>query len=214
MLYIQLCGISIQLGIGSQSTQKKLWNTNSGEGLKHQLLQVLIPQLKSAPPSGRVNQYNVSSHLIFFHLSVRFAGMSLLLSLLFQEVAGVTGANPSYPCGQGQGTPWMSCQLIAVPLLMVEATTQGANCTSGAILGFGILFKDTSCRSVPPQGSRDSNLPITSQPALPTELQLPLYNVMKKLNRLPVWILTFNLNNLGIGNPVKRSTHRSCFTLI
>ena len=35
---------------------------------------------------------------------------------------------------------------------------QGANCTSGTILGFSILLKDTStCSSVPPQGSRDSN---------------------------------------------------------
>ena len=35
----------------------------------------------------------------------------------------------------------------------------GANCTSGAILGFSVLLKDTSiCSSVPPQGSQDSRL--------------------------------------------------------
>ena len=48
----------------------------------------------------------------------------------------------------------MSRQLIAGPLLMAEVTTQGANCTSGAILGFSILLKDTTtCSSVPAQGS-------------------------------------------------------------
>ena len=47
--------------------------------------------------------------------------------------------------GEGEGTPWMSRQLIAGPLLTL---------TSGAIL-FSILLKDTlACSSVPPQGSR------------------------------------------------------------
>ena len=44
----------------------------------------------------------------------------------------------------GQGTPWMSCQLIAGPLLMAVAATQGAICTSGATLGFSILLKRIS----------------------------------------------------------------------
>ena len=53
-----------------------------------------------------------------------------------------------------------------------EAATQGANCTSGALVGFSILLKDTStCSSVPGIGTSD--LPITSPPALPTELQPP-----------------------------------------
>ena len=56
---------------------------------------------------------------------------------------------------EGQGTPWMSHQLIAETLLMAENARQGANCTSGQILGFSILLKDTSTSStVPPQGSR------------------------------------------------------------
>ena len=60
-------------------------------------------------------------------------------------------------CGSG---PWVAApervrvishQLIAGPLLMAVTATQGANCTSGAILGFTILLKDTStCSSVPP----------------------------------------------------------------
>ena len=47
--------------------------------------------------------------------------------------------------------PWMSRQLIARPLLMAVADTQGANCTSGATLGFSILLKATlTCSSGPP----------------------------------------------------------------
>ena len=47
----------------------------------------------------------------------------------------------------------MSHQLIAGPLLMAEAATQSANCTSGAILGFSVLLKDTLTRgSVPVPG--------------------------------------------------------------
>ena len=57
---------------------------------------------------------------------------------------------------------------------MAVAATQGANCTSGAILGFSILLKDTStCSSVPPQGSRGFEPAITGPPALPTELHPP-----------------------------------------
>ena len=70
--------------------------------------------------------------------------------------------------GIGQGTPWMSWQLIAGPLLMAVAATQGAICTSGAILGFSILLKDTStCIPVPPRGARiwAGDLLITSPPA-------------------------------------------------
>ena len=53
--------------------------------------------------------------------------------------------NPSqFLNGQRQGTPWMSRQLMAEPLLMAESTTQGATCTSGAIFGFSILLKYTS----------------------------------------------------------------------
>ena len=53
----------------------------------------------------------------------------------FQEVAGLLGPNPVNCMGESQGTPGMS------PLL---TAAQGANCKSGAILGFSILLKDTS----------------------------------------------------------------------
>ena len=60
--------------------------------------------------------------------------------------------------GEDQGTPWMSRQLIAGPLLMAEAALQKVPTAHQAISGFSILLKDTStCSSVPPQGSRDSN---------------------------------------------------------
>ena len=77
------------------------------------------------------------------------------------------------------GTPWMSLIAGPLPLRMTVAAPQGVNGPSGAILGFSILLKDTSaCSSVPPQGNRGfrtSNLLITGAPALPTELQPPLY---------------------------------------
>ena len=65
------------------------------------------------------------------------------------------------------------------------------SCTSGAILGFSILLKDTStCSSVPPRGAgtQTSNLLITSPPALPTELHPPYlilsYLILSYLQRL------------------------------
>ena len=79
-----------------------------------------------------------------------FWGNSFYLYSPFSRGRGFTGANASLLYGRRQGTPWMSRQLIAGPLLMAEAATQGANCTSGAILGFSILLKDTStCNSFP-----------------------------------------------------------------
>ena len=47
-----------------------------------------------------------------------------LLYHLFQGGAGVTGAKSSDSMGVGQGTPWMSRQLIAGPLLMAVAATK------------------------------------------------------------------------------------------
>ena len=95
---------------------------------------------------------NRSFRFVFFSaFSVRVAGCCCFLSLW--GVAGLTGAKSSF-YSWAKGTPLMSRQLIAGPLLMAVAVTQGANCTSGAILGFSILLKDTStCSSVPPQGS-------------------------------------------------------------
>ena len=56
---------------------------------------------------------------------------------------GLLGPNPVYSMGEGQATPWISHLLIAGPLMMAVATTQGANCKSGATLEFSILLKDT-----------------------------------------------------------------------
>ena len=86
-------------------------------------------------------------------------GRNAVRSVVFSLIReGLLGPNPVHSVGVGQGTPWTGRQLNAGPLLMAVAATQGANCTSGATLGFSILLKDTStCSSVPPQGSRDSN---------------------------------------------------------
>ena len=69
---------------------------------------------------------------------------------------------------QRQGTPWTGCELIAGPL--------------GAILGavFCSRLKDTPTgNSAQPgvAGIWTSNFPITSRPAWPAELQLPLCQV-------------------------------------
>ena len=45
------------------------------------------------------------------------------ISLLYQGVVGVSGANLCYLSGRGQGTPWTSRQLIAGLLLMAEVPT-------------------------------------------------------------------------------------------
>ena len=91
--------------------------------------------------------YSIHSFIFF---SVRVAGCCCFLFPW-----GVAGPNPVLLMGEGQGTPWMSRQLIAGPLLMAVAAPQGANCTSGAILGFSILLKDTlACSSVPLQRSQ------------------------------------------------------------
>ena len=42
---------------------------------------------------------------------------------------GLLGPNPVHTMGIGQGSPWMSFQLIAGPLLMSVAATQCAICT-------------------------------------------------------------------------------------
>ena len=84
----------------------------------------------------------------------------LSLSMGLQGLAA--GANPSLVSWRGQGTPWTSRQFITGPLLMSN-------------VGFSILLKDTStCSSaLPGAGIWTSDLPITSRPALPAELQPP-----------------------------------------
>ena len=100
---------------------------------------------------GKILHGVTSSHsLIIYRLICEGHRDVTALSTIFQGVVGVTGA--SYLSGRMQGTPWTSRQLITGPLLMAEVATQGANCTSGAILEFSILLEDTStCSSVPPQ---------------------------------------------------------------
>ena len=77
----------------------------------------------------------------FYLISVWFVSFSFRLSVRVARccclLRGLLGPNPVHTMGIGQGTPWMSCQLIAGPLLTASAT-------------FGL--KDTSTCS------RDSNL--------------------------------------------------------
>ena len=76
--------------------------------------------------------------------------------------------------GRGQGTPWTSCQLIAGPSLMAEGAMQGANHTSGAIWGSVSCSRTLwlAAQLSPELGFEPA---ITSQPALPAELQPPLF---------------------------------------
>ena len=116
--------------------------------------------LKENNPSSEDNNVNMLSipyqliHLSVpfpFRSSVRVAGYCRFFPP--EGLRGLLGPKPVYSMGVGQGTSWMSRQLIAGPLLMAVAASQGANCTSGATLGFSILLKVTStCSSVPPQG--------------------------------------------------------------
>ena len=98
--------------------------------------------------------HQMDFRFVFFRFLHEHRGWCYRFIAAFQAVAGVTGAKSSDSMGEGQGTPWMSRQLIAGPLLMAVAATQGANCTSGAILGVSMLLK--ACSSVPPHGARDS----------------------------------------------------------
>ena len=84
------------------------------------------------------------------------------LSLSMGSRGVAAGANPSLVSGRGQGTPWISRQLIAGPSLVSN-------------VGFSILLKDTStCSSaLPGAGIWTRDLSITSRPALPAELQPP-----------------------------------------
>ena len=110
----------------------------------------------------------------------------LSLSMGLRGVAA--GANPSLVSGQGQGTPWISRQLIAGPSLVSN-------------VGFSISLKDTlTCSSALPRwraGIWTSVLPITSRPALPAELQPPLiewlfiYNIIYNIKTFLVNISIF-----------------------
>ena len=98
-----------------------------------------------------------ASHLISFSSAYPWGSQGVLPHFipLFQGVAGFL---------EPRVHPVMSHQLIAGPLLMAEAATQGANCTWEAILGFSILLKDTlTCSSVLPQGILHSNQRLVNQ---------------------------------------------------
>ena len=79
-----------------------------------------------------------------------------------------------------RGGYWMSCQLTAGPLLMADVRPRGPTAHQERFWG------SVSCSRTPrhvaqchPRGARiqTSDLPITSPPALPTELQQPLKNI-------------------------------------
>ena len=80
---------------------------------------------------------------------------------------GLLGPNPVHTMGIGQGTPWMSCQLIAGPLLMASAHQEQL---WGSVSCSRILRHVAQFRP----GEPGFDLVITSPPALPTELQPPL----------------------------------------
>ena len=73
--------------------------------------------------------------------------------------------------GKGRVHPWTSHQLIAGPSLMAEATMQGVSCASGAIWGSVSCSRTLRHATQPRAGIWTSDFPITSQVALPTELQ-------------------------------------------
>ena len=89
--------------------------------------------------------------------------------------------------GRGQGTPWTSRQLAEGPSLMVEAVTQGANCTSGAIWGSLSCSRTLPHAAQPGAGFWTSDLPITSRPALPAELQPPVLSRHQIKNNLYIY---------------------------
>ena len=87
---------------------------------------------------------------------------------------GLLGPNPVN--SEGQGTPWMSRQLIAGLLLMVEAAGEHKEHFCGAVSCSRILRHAAQFR---PRGAgiRTGNLPITSPPALPV-IQIAYYIVL------------------------------------
>ena len=94
--------------------------------------------------------------------------------ILFMGLQGLLLEPIPAVSGRRQSTPWTSCQLITGPLLMAEATVHGANRTSGAIWGLASCSRTLRHEAQPRAGIWTSDLPITSWPDLPAELQLPL----------------------------------------
>ena len=103
-----------------------------------------------------------SFNFVFFPLILGGRGM---LPFPPRGLWGLLGPNPVHTMGIGQGTPWMSCQLIAGPLLMASAHQEQpwGSVSCSRILQHVAQF----C-----PGEPGFEL-ITSPPALPTELQPP-----------------------------------------
>ena len=68
-----------------------------------------------------------------------------------EGLRGLLGPNPVVLMGEGQGTSWMSQQLIAGPLLMTVAAPQGVSNSGVQYLAQGYL----ACSSVPPKGNQE-----------------------------------------------------------
>ena len=146
--------------------------------LSHHWIHISTKAVKSIDSSRPCITFSVP-HLISLSTAYPWGSQGcncfVALSPLFQGVTVVTGY-----CSQSQlslwekvhpgtGAPWYRCTLVQVHPGQAASSSQGphwwqrpqgASHTSGAILGFSILLKDTStCSSVPPQGSWDSNRP-------------------------------------------------------
>ena len=142
---------------------------------------------------------NYPSHASIHPLSV--TALSLLCFFFFF-------ASVNTRCLCVRGRPWRSCQLIAGPSLMVEASKQGANRTSGEIWGLvscsRILWHATQ---LSPVGIWTSDIPVTSWPALslsyshPTPILPTPYYQHCCSDPIPIFKFTlwcFHLNTISL----------------
>ena len=140
-------------------------STHEHEHWKHCLCTLILLKrtflVNSVPLKNRAWNF-CTSHLISLSSA---AGMSPLYTP-FQEVTGVTGASPSYLCGERQGTPWTSRQLSAGPLLMAQAATQLHIRSNFGSLSCSRILRHAA--QLCPRGAeiQTSNLPITSTAAV------------------------------------------------
>ena len=88
-------------------------------------------------------------YVSLFHFVVREGRR--MLPLPPKGLRGLLGPNPVHTMGIGQGTPWMSCQLIAGPLLMAVAATQSAH--QEQLWGSVSCSRTSTCSSVSPRGA-------------------------------------------------------------
>ena len=108
------------------------------------------------------DQYMISTTFnicfVLFSFSFFFFVFGRGWCYLFQGGAGVTGAKSSDSMGVGQGTPWMSRQLIAGPLLIAVAATKVPTAQQEQF-GVQYLAQGYFSSSVPSRGARYSNRP-------------------------------------------------------